>query len=80
VQRLSELPLAAIVIEARYSALFKLEHVDGAWLADQLARLHVRYPDIHLVYADTRRHAEDWTHRFLTTALAQTTEPTPDTD
>jgi hypothetical protein len=80
VQRLSELPLAAIVIEARYSALFKLEHVDGAWLADQLAHLHVRYPDIHLVYADTRRHAEDWTHRFLTTALAQTTEPTPDTD
>jgi len=43
------------------------------WLADQLARLHVRYPDIHLVYADTRRHAEDWTHRFLTTALTQTT-------
>jgi len=43
-QRLSELPLAAIVIEARYSALFKREHVDGAWLADQLARLHIRYP------------------------------------
>jgi len=70
-QRLSEVPLAAIVIEARYSA--KLEHVDATWLADQLARLHVRYPDIHLVYADTRRHAEDWTHRFLTTALTQTT-------
>ncbi len=79
-QRLSELPLAAIVIEARYSAIFKLEHVDGAWLADQLARLHVRYPDIHLVYADTRRHAEDWTHRFLTTALTDTTDPNPDTD
>ncbi len=78
-QRLSELPLAAIVIEARYSAIFKLEHVDGAWLADQLARLHVRYPDIHLVYADTRRHAEDWTHRFLTTALTDT-DPNPDTD
>src|SRR6266568_3140457 len=43
-QRLSELPLAAIVIEARYSAIFKLEYVDGTWLADQLARLHVRYP------------------------------------
>jgi hypothetical protein len=78
-QRLSELPLAAIVIEARYSALFTLEHVNGTWLADQLARLHVRYPEIHLVYADTRRHAEDWTHRFLTTALADTTDPGPDT-
>ena len=40
----------------------------------------IRYPDIHLVYADTRRHAEDWTHRFLTTALTDTTDPNPDTD
>jgi hypothetical protein len=43
-QRLAELPLAAVVIEARYSALHKLEHVDGNWLADQLARLEVLYP------------------------------------
>jgi hypothetical protein len=38
-QRLAELPLAAVVVEARYSALYKLEHVDGSWLADQLVRL-----------------------------------------
>jgi hypothetical protein len=74
-QRLAELPLAAIVVEARYSALFKLEHVNGAWLADQLARLQVRYPGIPIVFADTRRHAEDWTHRFLTAAITDTTEP-----
>ena len=43
-QRLAELRLAAIVVEARYNALFKLEHVDGNWLADQLASLQVRYP------------------------------------
>ena len=70
-QRLSELPLAAVVIEARYSALYKLEHVDGNWLADQLARLEVRYPEVHLVFADSRRYAEDWTHRFLTTRLSR---------
>ena len=74
-QRLAELPLAAVVVEARYSALFKLEHVNGAWLADQLTRLQVRYPSIPIVFADTRRHAEDWTHRFLTTALTDTAEP-----
>jgi hypothetical protein len=28
-QRLAELPLAAVVVEARYAALFKLEHVNG---------------------------------------------------
>ena len=76
-QRLAELPLAAVVIEARYSALFKLEHVNGSWLADQLARLEVRYPEVHLVFADSRRFAEEWTSRFLTTELTDATEPSP---
>jgi hypothetical protein len=74
-QRLAELPLAAVAIETRYSALHKLEHVDRNWLADQLARLEVRYPEVHLVFADSRRYAEDWTYRFLTTALTDTTDP-----
>jgi ERCC4 domain len=74
-QRLAELPLAAVVVEARYAALFKLEHVNGNWLADQLARLQVRYPEVQLVFADSRRYAEDWTYRFLATALADATEP-----
>ncbi len=76
-QRLAELPLAAVVVEARYSALYKLEHVDGNWLADQLARLEVRYPEVHLVFADSRRFAEEWTYRFLTTALADASDPSP---
>jgi hypothetical protein len=79
-QRLAELPLAAVVVEARYSALYKLEHVDGNWLADQLARLEVRYPEVHLVFADSSRYAEDWTYRFLTTALTDTTDPDPNSD
>ena len=62
--------LAAVVVEGRYSALFKLEHVSGAWLADQLSRLEVRYPEVRVVFADSRRFAEDWTHRFLSSAFA----------
>ncbi len=69
-QRLSELPLAAVVVEGRYSALHKLKHVSGAWLADQLSRLEVRYPEVRVVFADSRRFAEDWTHRFLSSAIA----------
>ncbi len=76
-QRLAELALAAVVIEARYSALYKLEHVNGSWLADQIARLEVRYPEIRLVFADSRRFAEEWTYRFLTTALAGASDPSP---
>jgi len=72
-QRLAELPLAAV--EGRYSALYKLEHVNGSWLADQLARLEVRYPEVQLVFADSRRFAEEWAYRFLSTALADATGP-----
>ena len=76
-QRLAELPLAAVVVEGRYSALFKLEHVAGAWLADILARLQVRYPDVAIVFADSRKFAEEWTYRFLGTALSDLKEPNP---
>jgi ERCC4 domain-containing protein len=75
IQRLAELPLAAVVVEGRYSTLYKLEHVNGSWLADQLARLEVRYPEVHLVFADSRRFAEEWSYRFLSTALADATGP-----
>jgi len=74
-QRLAELPLAAVVVEGRYSALYKLEHVNGSWLADQLARLEVRYPKVPLVFADARRFAAEWSYRFLSTALADATGP-----
>jgi hypothetical protein len=79
-QRLAELPLAAVVVEASYGALFKLEHVDGNWLADQLARLQVRYPEVQLTFGGTRPHAEDWTYRFLTAALADTSTPVAQSD
>ncbi len=72
-QRLAELPAAAVVVEGKYSDLFQLEHVNGAWLADTLMRLQLRYPEIQVVFADSRKFAEDWTYRFLLSALANTT-------
>ncbi|CAN5737162.1 hypothetical protein BH18ACT17_BH18ACT17_01740 [soil metagenome] len=70
-QRLAEIPSATVVVEGRYSALFKLEHVSGAWLADVLARLQIRYPEVQVVFADTRKFAEEFTYRFLAAALAE---------
>lgn len=67
-QRLGEMPLAAIVIEGRYSELFRLQHVDQGWIADVLSRLHARYPEIQVMFADSRKFAEDWTYRFLASA------------
>jgi hypothetical protein len=34
-----------------------------------------RYPEIPLVFADSSRVAENWTYRFLSTALADTSDP-----
>jgi hypothetical protein len=74
-QRLGEAPCAAVVVEARYSALCKLDHVPGGWIADMLARLQVRYPEIQVVFADSRKFAEEWTYRFLASALAEAADP-----
>lgn len=67
---LSSVPHAAVVVEHRWSALFKLEHVQGGWLADVLARLAARYPTVPIMFCETRPLAEDWTYRFLGAALA----------
>jgi hypothetical protein len=67
--RLAELPLAAVAVEGRYTALLAHAHAPPGWLADQLVRLQARYPQIPVVFLDSRRHAEDWTHRFLATVV-----------
>jgi hypothetical protein len=67
--RLAELPLAAVAVEGRYTALLTHAHAPAGWLADQLVRLQARYPQVPVVFLDSRRHAEDWTQRFLATAL-----------
>ena len=76
-QRLAQLPLAAVVVEGRYPGLLGSEYVPGDWLADILARLQVRYREVPIVFADSRRFAEEWTYRFLTTALTDSSNPSP---
>lgn len=68
-QRLAEVPLSAVVVEGDYPALFRTQPGRGAWLADVLARLAVRYPEVQVVFAGSRKFAEEWTIRFLTSAL-----------
>ncbi len=69
-QRLGEVARAAVVVEGRYSSLFTLEHVPTAFIADGLGRIQVRYLEIPVVFADSRKFAEEWTYRFLAAALA----------
>lgn len=62
---LGALPRAAVVVEAKYADLFDLEHVQAGWVADQVAHLQVRYPNVSIVFAGSRKFAEEWTFRWL---------------
>ncbi len=62
-------PVAAIVVEDRYSAIFKLRHVRPTSIATQLAEATVRYPSVPIVFAETRQLAQEWTFRFFGAAV-----------
>jgi len=62
---LAALPRAAIVVEDRYSQVFKLDRVRPAVVADGLAELQVHYPSVPIVFCESRQLAEEWTYRYL---------------
>lgn len=70
IAELAGLPRAVVVVEERYAALAKAERVTQGWLAELVAQLQVRYPAVPIVFADSRKLAEDYTHRFLAAAAA----------
>lgn len=65
------LPRAAVVVEDRYSRLFKLEHAPGAKVAEALAELQARFPSVPVVFCETRPLAQEWTYRWLGACLAE---------
>ncbi len=69
--KLAELPRAALVVEDRYSAMLKITHAPAGYLPDLLARVQVRYPEIPIVFLETRPLAEEWTYRWLGAALVE---------
>lgn len=71
---LAMVPRAALVVEDRWSAVFKLEHVRPSIVAEGLAEAQVRFPSIPIVFAETRPLAQEWAYRFLGAALAHVGE------
>jgi len=59
-QRLAEVGRSAVVIEGGYPDLFRAQPSRGTWLADMLGRLAVRYPEVPIVFAGSRKFAEEW--------------------
>lgn len=67
---LAALPRAAVVVEDRYSQVFKNDWVRPAVVADGLAELQVRWPSVPIVFCEARQLAEEWTYRYLAAAHA----------
>jgi hypothetical protein len=69
--RLADMTRAAVVVEDRYSTLLRHPYAPAGFLPDMLARVQVRYPEIPIVFLETRPLAEEWTFRYLGAALAE---------
>lgn len=67
---LAATPHAALVVEDRYSEVFKLERVRPSVVAEGIAEAQVRFSTVPIVFAETRLLAQEWTYRFFGAALA----------
>jgi len=67
---LAAVPRAALVVEDRWSSVFKLDRVRPAVVADGLAEAQVRFPTVPIVFCETRKLAQEWAYRYLGAALA----------
>ncbi|MGH2444508.1 MAG: hypothetical protein ACRDGD_00485 [Candidatus Limnocylindria bacterium] len=60
-----------MVVEDRYSRLIAYRFGASGFLPDLVARVQVRYPEIPIVFCETRPLAEEWTYRYLGAAFAE---------
>jgi ERCC4 domain/Lsr2 len=65
---LAAVPRGALVVEDRYSAVFKLHRVRPSVVADGLAECQVAWPGVPIVFCETRKLAQEWIYRFLSAA------------
>jgi ERCC4 domain len=61
---------SALVVEDRYSSVFKLDRVRPSVVADGLAEAQVRFPTVPIMFCETRQLAQEWTYRFFGAAVA----------
>lgn len=65
---LAALPRAAVVVEEGYSRVLAVKYVRAATVADGLAELQIRFPNVPIIHCETRKLAEEWTYRYLAAA------------
>lgn len=58
----------------RYSQVFKLDRVRPSVVADGIADCQIWVPTVPIVFCETRKFAQEWTHRFLAAARVELSE------
>lgn len=66
---LAAMPRAALVVEERWSSVFKLDRVRPSVVTEGLAEAQVRFPMVPIVFCETRPLAQEWAYRFLGAAV-----------
>ncbi len=66
---LSEVPNSAVAVEGKYSQLLKSRFAQPSFLIESVAALEVRYPNVRIIFLESRSISEEWTYRFLGSAL-----------
>lgn len=65
---LATLAHAAVVVEGRYSEILRYAHTPRGYLPELIARLAMLYPQVPIIFVETRRVGEQWTRCFLRSA------------
>jgi hypothetical protein len=65
------MPRAAVVVEDRCGNLLKHAYASAGFPPDMLARVQISYPEIPIVFLQTRPLAEEWNFRYLGAILAE---------
>ena len=67
---LATVPRAAIVVEDRWADVFRLKFVAPSMVTEMIAGAQIRYPNVPIVFCESRALAQEWTYRYLGAALA----------
>jgi hypothetical protein len=66
---LADTPHAAVVVENRWSNVFQLTFVRPSAIAEAVAEALIRFPQIPIMFCETRQLAMEWSYRFFGAAL-----------
>lgn len=71
------MPRAVVVVEDRYSSVFKLNHVRPAVVAGMLAECQVHIPQVPVIFEENRALIQEW-HQSIGYPRSESRKPAKD--